>query len=296
MVDSSPVRVYVGADRSQALAVKVLEHSIKRHTKLAVEVYPMVDLPVRAPKDPRNGQRTGFSFSRFCIPKLAGYHGRAIYMDADMLVFKDIGDLWNMPFNGAKILIQEPLDPVQSKSRKDHGPDKRIRQCAVMLLNCDELKWNIENIIDDLDAGKYNYDQLMKEICILKDEEIGERIPFRWNSLEHFDDSTCLIHYTDMPTQPWVSPLNPYGFTWFNEVRLMLENGSLTWDELENEIRLGYFRPSLPFELRYGTLVPGPMKTLMNKISMLSDNLKGYKPHKVVYERRRYQQSLMADG
>src|SRR5688500_17656237 len=102
-----PVRVFVGTDRSQALAVKVLEHSIKRHTDLPVEVTPMCDLPIRQPKDPRQGQRTGFSFSRFCIPQLAGYRGRAIYMDADMLVFKDIRELWEMPFNGAKVIIQQ---------------------------------------------------------------------------------------------------------------------------------------------------------------------------------------------
>ena len=78
------VRVYVGTDRSQVLAVKVLEHSIKRHTKLDVVVHPMLDLPIKQPLDPRNWQRTGFSFSRFCIPKLSNYSGKAINLDADM--------------------------------------------------------------------------------------------------------------------------------------------------------------------------------------------------------------------
>ena len=87
---NGPVRVYVGADRSQALAIKVLEHSIKRHTTLDVAVIPMIDFPIRQPRDVKNSQRTGFSFSRFCIPRLAGYRGKAIYMDADMLVFQDL--------------------------------------------------------------------------------------------------------------------------------------------------------------------------------------------------------------
>ena len=97
MSNDDVIKVYVGADRSQQLAVKVLEYSIQRHTTAPVEVIPMIDLPVPVPKDPRNGQRTGFSYSRFCIPKLAGYSGRAVYMDADMQVFKDIQELWKLP-------------------------------------------------------------------------------------------------------------------------------------------------------------------------------------------------------
>ena len=107
MESNETIRVFVGVDRSQLLAVPVLEYSIKRHTTAKVEVVPMLDLPVPKPQDPRNGQRTGFSFSRFCIPKLAGYRGKAIYMDADMLVFRDIRELWDIPFDGAKIIIQK---------------------------------------------------------------------------------------------------------------------------------------------------------------------------------------------
>lgn len=109
MPSDEVIRVYVGVDRSQLLAVPVLEYSIKRHTTAQVEVIPMLDLPVPKPKDPRNGQRTGFSFSRFCIPKLAGYTGKAIYMDADMMVFKDIRELWNVSFDGAKVVIQQEV-------------------------------------------------------------------------------------------------------------------------------------------------------------------------------------------
>src|SRR5690348_7515960 len=118
------VRVYVGTDRSQLLAVKILEHSIKRHTKLPVEVHPMLDLPIRKTKDPRQGQRTGFSFSRFCIPDLAGYKGRAIYMDADMLVFKDIAELWNWPFDSHTILLQKTLTEEQARKNKVGAPNR----------------------------------------------------------------------------------------------------------------------------------------------------------------------------
>ena len=44
--------------------------------------------------------------ARFGIPSLTAYQGRAIYLDADMLVFNDIYDLWSMPMGDAKLLLQ----------------------------------------------------------------------------------------------------------------------------------------------------------------------------------------------
>lgn len=277
-------RIYVGADRSQLLAVKVLEHSIKRHTKMDVEVYPMVDLPVKKPQNPQNWQRTGFSFSRFCIPKLANYQGKAIYLDADMLVCQDIAKLWQIPFDGAKVIIQGDIPPHLRQQQKIGAPKKRIKQCAVMLLDCDKLTWNIESIINDLDEEKYNYEELMYNLCILTEEEIKYDIPFAWNSLEYYDKNTCLIHYTDMATQPWVSCKNQYAYLWFNEVKLMLDNGSLTIKEIEEEINRKYFRPSLLSELKYTQYIPSQLKLLFHTYLRFIDKQAGYQPHQEVYQ------------
>jgi lipopolysaccharide biosynthesis glycosyltransferase len=288
------VRVFVGTDRSQLLAVKVLEHSIKRNTQLNVEVIPMLDLPVKQPKDPRNYKRTGFSFSRFCIPKLAGYTGKAIYMDADMLVFKNISSLWNIPFDGAKVVIQEEIPSEHQKTDKIGAPVQRIKQCAVMLLDCDRLTWNIESIIDDLDKEKYNYEKLMYELCILDEAtDIKYGIPFQWNSLEYYDSTTCLIHYTDMGTQPWVFSGNKYGHLWLNEVKMMLENGSLTWQDLNREIELGYFRPSLVRDIKYGSWIPGFLKPPFYKANHLLDKQSGYKPHKEAYQLKKIREEAI---
>ncbi|MEO1445541.1 MAG: glycosyltransferase [Cyanobacteria bacterium J06635_11] len=282
-----PVRIFVGADRSQLLAIKVLEHSIKRHTQLPVEVHPMVDLPVRVPENPLNWQRTGFSFSRFCIPELAGYQGRAIYMDADMLVFTDIADLWTIPFEGAKVIIQEDLpEDLPQGDEKPGAPKQRIKQCAVMLLDCDRIAWKVEHIIDGLDRGDYSYEKLMYELCILEDSEIRYAVPFEWNSMEHYQrGKTSLIHYTDMSTQPWVNTQNQNGDLWLNEVRLMIETGALTPAELQQEIDLGYFRPSLMIDLRFGHRVPPALKKAFNAAISWLD--KTYLPHQEVRQLKR---------
>ena len=279
---SELVRIYVGADRSQLLAVRVLEHSIKRHTQLPVEVDAMVDLPIRIPEDPSNWQRTGFSFSRFCIPQLADYQGRALYLDADMLVFEDIDGLWNIPFDGAKVIIQEEIaDAQQATTRKEGAPKKRVKQCAVMLLDCDRLTWKVDDIIASFDRKEYNYEQLMFDLCLLEESEIRYAVPFRWNSLEYYQPGeTALIHYTDMTTQPWVSVRNPYGDLWLDEVRLMLAAQTLTYDDIQKEIDLGYFRPSLIADLRWGHRVPSVVKPLFQRLLSLLD--KTYQPHQEV--------------
>lgn len=295
MTNNNVIRVYVGADRSQQLAIKVLEYSIRRHTSATIEVIPMIDLEVPSPNDPRNGQRTGFSFSRFCIPKLANYSGRAIYMDADMQVFKDIQELWQLPFNGKKVLVQQEVKHLDVTMTKHNAPKARVKQCAVMLLDCSQLNWDIHAIVNDMNEGRFNYNQLMYEMCILKEEDVGYAIPFEWNSLEYFDRDTRLIHYTDMGTQPWVSTNNPNGHIWFAEVRRMLADGSLDWSTLEEEVRLGYFRPSLLRDIRYGHLVPKFLRTLFNQNNEAMDKLKGYVPHKAVYELKRLRNKAISE-
>ncbi len=290
------VRVYVGVDRSQLLAVKVLEYSIKKYSTLPVKVIPMLDLPYPIPKDPRNDKRTGFSFSRFCIPKLANYSGRAIYMDADMQVFTDIRELWETPFDGAKIVIQEDLSEEQSNTTGKIGaPKKRIKQCAVMLLDCSRLDWKIENIIKDMDNKVYDYPNLMYNMCILNESEIKYGIPFRWNSLEHWDKTTSLIHYTDMATQPWASPENKHGEVWFKDVREMMQKGLLTKQELQTEIDLGYFRPSLPMDLAFGDKIPQFMRRGWELFCRAYDKKKGFTMHKEVYAAKRKRDALIKE-
>jgi hypothetical protein len=289
------IRVFVGADRSQQLAISVLEYSIKRHTTAPVEVIPMIDLDIPKPADPRNWQRTGFSFSRFCIPQLANYCGRAIYMDADMQVFGDIKELWDYPFNGAKVLIQEEVKHLDVSMSKENVPQKRIKQCAVMLLDCSRLDWDIHSIVKGLDEKRYSYEQLLYEMCLLGEDEIGYAIPFEWNSLEYFDENTRLIHYTDMGTQPWVSTKNPNAYLWLAEVRRMLADGSLDWNKLEAEIRHGYFRPSLAQDIRYGHLIPDFVKPLADRMNEAKDKLHRYVPHKAVYEIKRIRSKAVKD-
>jgi hypothetical protein len=235
----SPVRVFVGATDAQMLAVKVLEYSIRKHSSLSVEVFPLHHSPIRIPlpKDPKNRPRTPFSFQRFLIPALAGYRGRAIYVDSDMQVFTDIRKLWSLPFKGAELLtVQEP---------EESG---RRPQFSVMLLDCSSLAWRIEEIVNQLDNNRLTYEQLMYEMALTV--KILPSISADWNCLERYEKSnTALLHYTDMPTQPWVSRKNRWGYLWVRDLIEAVDVGFISISYVKDQIDKGFVRPSVLYQL-----------------------------------------------
>jgi lipopolysaccharide biosynthesis glycosyltransferase len=280
-----PVDVFVGADRSQLLAVAVLEHSIVRHSSLPCRVTPLIDLDLPEPRDVRQGSRTNFSFARFAIPEVKRFAGRAIYLDADMLVLRDIARLWSIPFGGAKIIIQEEVPDALAARAKHGAPVRRKKQCSVMLIDCERTEWRAAEIIAGLD-GRYSYEQLLENLCILDEAEIRYAVPFAWNSLEHHDRDTCLIHYTDMATQPWVSPFNRNGQLWMDEVALMLSSGALSWDELHAEVAAGYFRPSIIAEIEERPHAAGWNADAAARYDQ-RDRAAGFSKHAEVYARKK---------
>jgi hypothetical protein len=242
----APIRVYVGSQDAQMLAVKVLEFSIRRHTAADLVVFPLhegkIEFPT--PRDVKNRPRTPFSFQRFYIPALQGHRGRAIYLDSDMQVFRDIQELWTVPFDGADLL-----------AAREPGDSGRRPQFSVMLLNCDELDWNLTNIVAALDRGDLTYETLMYDMAVAR--KIRAAIDPSWNSLERYvPGETGLLHYTDMPTQPWVSLENPNGSLWVRDLLEAVRQGFIARAYVEGHVRRGFVRPSLLYQLDHGIADP----------------------------------------
>lgn len=237
----APVRIHVASTASEALPVKVLEYSIKQHASASVTVTPLCDVGISIPKPqaPKNQPRTPFSFQRFLIPQVCGHEGRSIYLDSDMLVFKDVVDLWRSPFGEANVLA------AYSDSASGRKP-----QFSVMLMDCSQLKWNIQDIVDRLNSGALSYEQLMYDFSLARTSAVIEP---EWNSLEIFKPGqTALLHYTDMNTQPWVSHLNPLGYLWVHALRQAIQDGAISRSFVEEEVQKGHVRPSLLYQLDQG--------------------------------------------
>lgn len=242
---ASPVRVFVGTDAAQMLGAKVLAYSIRRHASLSVSVETIDDTGIPVPRDPHHRSRTGFSFSRFRIPELCRYRGRGIYLDADMLVFSDIRRLWTHPMGDRSLLY--------AQGAPERG---RPAQYSVMVLDCSALDWDVARIIQGLDDGRYDYAGLMQRMCLVPSDRQEAALAAEWNSMEHYEPGrTHLLHYTDMPTQPWVSHANPHGELFYRACREALVDGALDADDIEREIEAGHVAPDLA---RWVGLAPHP--------------------------------------
>jgi hypothetical protein len=225
-----PAKVFVGTDAAQMLGVRMLQYSIDKFSSMDVSVEPLDSARIPIPKEPKNRSKTGFSFCRFDIPRLCGYSGRGVYVDADMQVFADITDLWTLPMQDADLLYA-----------LTHPSQGRTPQTSVMLLNCEALQWDVDDIIRGLDEVRYSYKELMSDLCIVKPGRTKPFIPYWWNSLEIYEPGrTSLIHYTDMVTQPWVSDANKNGAIWYALVGEALDSGYLKASEIEEAVESGH--------------------------------------------------------
>lgn len=233
----APIRVFIGMSDSEWLPARVLEYSIRLHTSYDVECVHLNKMSSMLvfPKDKKNQPRTPFSFQRFLIPKLCNYHGRAIYLDADMLVFQDIFQLWSTSFEGEHLLYTE---------NKMSG---RSPQFSVMLLDCEALEWDMHELVTKLDNGELSYAQLMYEMKVV--HRAAARLPWAWNSMEYFDHNVKLLHYTDMNTQPWVSKGNVNGDLWVDYLKRAIKDRFISIEDLEVNVKAGYVRPSLLIEV-----------------------------------------------
>jgi hypothetical protein len=236
-----PARIFIGADPAQRLPARVLEWSLRRRASISLAVETVDDAGLPVPADPARRSRTGFSFGRFKLPALCGHAGRALYLDADMLALSDVAALWSTPLEGASVAYAP------------QRPGREGVQHSVLLLDCARLPWDAAEIVRGLDRGERSYDDLLRRLVLVPPDERRPLLPPSWNVAEALDRETCLIHYTDMPTQPWVSPANPHGEAWYAALREALDEGFIGERLLDEEVARGHVSPDLPRWLGLGT-------------------------------------------
>ncbi len=222
-----PIRVFVGASDREWLPARVLEHTIRRHATRTVQVTAMFDTPIAAEVQ-QHSIGTPFSEFRWRVPELAGHQGRAVYFDSDMLVFQDIAALWDIPLNGASALMAllgETPDFIKAKS--------------VQLMDCSHPSWipraerrEAFDVTFFGGSGKYV-------------------LPAEWNHLDTYQPRrTALLHYTNVPTQPWLSTAHPLGHVWVQALLDAIDDGAITASDVAREVAAGHVRPSLLYQVR----------------------------------------------
>lgn len=224
MIDT--LNFYIGTEEKTRIAEKVLDFSIRRRASCKVNITPMIGPDWQVPKGLHQG--TGFSLRRFLIPSKQNFQGIGVYVDADMVVFRDVSEL---------IKYAEDLVASNKQVACTFQPDKFNKkpwpQSAVMIINCAACTdWQPDKLWKKLKDG-YNYVKFMHLSWI---SSPPVQIPTYWNNLNVYNAETRLLHYTKEPEQPWYKPTHPLAKLWEKELKEALDAGAVTKQELSEAL------------------------------------------------------------
>lgn len=222
------IRVCIGTEDAQWLPTQVLKYSIRRRSKSEYEFTDLKNLPLKL----NIKMYTGFSFYRFYIPELCNFQGRAIYLDADIVVQCDLQELIDLDMQGKGVLAR-PMPPKNYYT-------------SVMLMDNPRLThWKVHDWVTLINAGITDYGQIMMGGPQgLNHKDFGPLEPY-WNHLDEWDNTTKILHYTHVPTQPWKKAGHPFAFVFLKELKLALEEGIVTRDEVMKEIEKKFIYPTI---------------------------------------------------
>ena len=190
------LRVFLGFDSIEGVSSHVLAHSIVRRSSVPVCITPMVlgQLPIF--RHWVEYQSTEFSFSRFLVPYLCGYEGRAIFMDCDMLCRIDIKELWEMTDTGHAVSVVKH-DYVPRETDKFLGHKQSIYEkknwSSLMVFNNSMCKTLTPKIVNEA-SGLY-----LHQFKWLQDESLIGEIPVDFNHLvgEYASNPNAkIVHFT----------------------------------------------------------------------------------------------------
>lgn len=199
------IKVFVGCDPNNCdlEQMMVVDYSIHKHASQPVKIEWM-----QLSHDPdspwyvnvQNGQgwrtenwATPFSGFRWGIPAACNYEGRAIYMDADMVVLSDLAELWNHPIEGEAI--------VAAKEVHDHAKGKRFTRLCTCIWDCAKAKDKIPDL-ETLHADPDQHKKLMGKFK--KHPEWVQAYTAAWNCVDGEGlpiEQMKILHYSDMGTQ-----------------------------------------------------------------------------------------------
>jgi hypothetical protein len=200
------VRIFIGWDSRFPEPADVLAHSILDRASIPVRIHYLKyaglerEHGFRRVPDPLAS--TEFTYTRFLVPFLMGYRGKALFMDNDMLCLADVAELDALDMGPYALrVVKHDHQPTQTV--KMYGcPQTRYPRknwSSLMLMDCAKLTLWTKHVVEQA-SGAY-----LHRFQDIPDEMIGE-IPSEWNHLDRMDATTKLVHWTS-------------GGPWFDEYR-----------------------------------------------------------------------------
>ncbi|MYH30058.1 MAG: hypothetical protein F4018_09690 [Acidobacteria bacterium] len=230
---TEPIRIFIGTDETQGVPTAVLKHSILSRTAADVEIRELRDL--------RTGLEdrfyTGFSFYRWGIPAFCDYTGRALYLDADIVVLCDIRELWEMPLGEHSHLCRpRPAFRFRRWRLERLGG----AYASVMLIDCERARWDFRAWCERAARDPRFYKQVMW--CLPGSETSRQRgdLPRAFNDLDdHAPHRTRILHYTDLPNQPWKKVGHRHEHVFRAALRAACKAGALDVQAVRDDVARG---------------------------------------------------------
>ena len=193
------IRVFIGYDDSEPAAYHTCVDSLIQHSSEPLQITPLA-LNNMAPfyRETHTDGSNAFIYSRFLVPYMCGFNGFALYLDGDMVVTTDIGQLWDARnhYCAAQVVKHDDYKTkAQTKYLGNKNEDYPRKNWSSVIL------WN---------AGHYAHRRLTPETIArmtgaelhrftwIPEDRLGSLNP-KWNHLisEHeSDDDAYLYHYT----------------------------------------------------------------------------------------------------
>lgn len=207
--------IYIGYEPKQHIAYEILKFSLRNNSSTPLDIRPLhLDSIKRKinfsrPLDPL--QSTEFTYTRFLVPYLCGFKGRALYMDCDMVCLGNIAEVYELDLSAHWLRVVKQSQIVASHTKMDGKVQTsypRKNWSSLMLLNCENLTCWTKEAVEER-SGKW-----LHRFEPITDDRIGS-IPPEWNVLDRYDNETRMIHYTE--GGPWLAGFenHPYGDIWF---------------------------------------------------------------------------------
>jgi lipopolysaccharide biosynthesis glycosyltransferase len=219
-------RIFIGWDSREAECADILAYSLRKYSSVPLDIrYLKIDeLDFNRKRDPL--QSTEFTYTRFLVPHLCKYQGKALFMDCDMLALGDIGELDRLDMsNYALRVVKHDYRPKEAVKMDGcvQTVYPRKNWSSLMLMNCEKLKLWTKEVVET-QTGAY-----LHRFQDIPDELIGD-LPNTFNTLDWMDEHTKLIHYTS--GGPWFEQYkdHPYGGPWLkarDEYRASKARGEL---------------------------------------------------------------------
>lgn len=190
------IRVFIGYDDREAVAYHVLAHSILTRASEPVAIIPLRRglLPFFRRRREET-ESTDFSITRFLVPFLCGYKGKAVFMDCDMLCQGDVVELIDLARPGAAVSVvqHDYQTKAETKFLGNTNVDySRKNWSSLMVFDCEHEDSRMLSLYEvesrkGLDLHRFSWT-----------EAIGS-LPVEWNWLvgEYEDNAGAqMLHYT----------------------------------------------------------------------------------------------------